>query len=863
MNSSIFSPLYELRWQQVTVVLQNRVNIYGSEHPLCIFNGIFKAACHGNRGVKKFFFRPLDTTLPNRIHKKEIYRLVITFPRASPQDCLTFLNTLEQSIYNFTIVETGSPTTGSLDILEQQHNSREWDEEICLDFLTPVSFTPKDRKRKWLIDRDSFFDRFTGRLRHFYDITLPEIHKLWQDIRLLPYYWEPFFRTHKSKSNRGIKHLNGAVGPLYLKGSIQEIAPLLLLCQEIGCGRNGAFGQGGYCIKPSRQFFDKKLYDFSLLQETVADAEKKSALADTLAATYLNIPAALKELHSSLLNDTYTPEAAPGFYVDKSGSGQRLIATLSVQDNLVHKFLHRILVRVLDRMYEEASVGFRPGRSREDAAKMIREASSEGFQYALESDIEAFFDQIDWDIMLQKISDFIPKNDLCTLELLQKAVTHPLTIKGKTVPRKKGLLQGSSLSPLLANLYLDSFDEEMAARGFRLIRYGDDFLVMTRNDEEACHALAATKEILALLKLNLKDDKTGFSSVNAGFSFLGLTFDAELSEEFVAAPSLGKTLFIKEQYIFVGIDTDSVIVRKNKLLLARFPIRRIREIVILGNSTISARLIQKCATEHIPISFCSRSGYYYSSLRPDSKYHFSRSAAHGKSHSDTDKEEARTIAARIVTAKLHNYLAWIKGRWPVESRQMAMDIENLMASLSKADSVEKIRGYEGAAAKLTFPFINHLCKDPIFHCKGRKKRQRHDRYNSLLDFAYSMLFNRLNVLLRNRGLNPYLGFLHSHRENFESLVCDLQEPFRCRIDRFVVKTINRDVIKADDFISTDHWQLNMTGEAVGRFMESFEREMDVRLAGDDGTFKQLLIAQVRSVQNWVDHGEKLRFYYAR
>ena len=876
MKTTPLSPLYDLQWQKVSISLRNITNKCGSTHPLFVFTAIIKNA---RKGIPRFekdhslTFFPTSMPLPEkaRIQKGQLYDLDLVFPNATRQECLEFSENLKNRIYNFTVEKCSEPTTRNLTILEQELQFAEFEQQICLNFLTPLIIEkPYDKARKWLIHRDAFFNRFLSRIRQLFpEVALSGFQQNWQNIHLLPYYWQPKFnRTHKSSSDKSEEkpsktQLKGSIGPLYLHGSLHCLAPLLLICSELGSGKKCAFGTGHYQIVPDHSFFDKRLQNFSILQATIGDIEKSSDMADELAQSFLDKRESLHELHQQLLTGTYTQEPASGFYIDKPRSGKRLIATLSVKDYLVHKLLYRLLRIEMDRMFENAAIGFRPGRSREDARKMIREAASEGFQYALESDIESFFDQIDWDILTSKINDALPHADHLTLKLLNMIIRQPLLVHGKTVPRTKGLLQGSPLSPMLANLYLDSFDEEMESRGFRLIRYGDDFLVMTRNDEEAAHALCSIQEILAPLKLNIKEDKTGITSLNKGISFLGLAFDAELGEEFVAAPALGKTLFIQNQYTFIGIDGDAIVVRKDKTLLTRLPIRRIKEIVIFGSNSISSRLIQKCASQRIPLSFCSRGGYYYSTLRPDSKYHFSRATDHGNRHKALTDGENLKIAARIVTAKIHNYLFWFKERWPVETKQLYRAIDLLLADLAKAETLEKVRGYEGAAAKKIFPFVNHLCNDTSFHCRGRKKRKKQDRFNSLLDFAYSLLFYRLNVLLRNQGLNPYLGFLHSHKDNFESLVCDLQEPFRCRIDRFVVKTINRGIIKSDDFICSNKEQLHLTGSAVGKFLEAFEREMGVRLAGDYGTFKQLLVAQVRTLQRWVDHDEQLRFFYTK
>jgi CRISPR-associated protein Cas1 len=371
------------------------------------------------------------------------------------------------------------------------------------------------------------------------------------------------------------------------------------------------------------------------------------------------------------------------------------------------------------------------------------------------------------------------------------------------------------------------------------------------------------RQSLAALKLQPKEEKTRIAPIDTGFSFLGLSFGPDLDEGYVSAANLEKTLFIRSQFVFVGLDFDSIIIRKDKKLLGRFPIRQVAEIVVFGNNTISASVARRCVEEKIPLSFCTPSGRYLSTLRPDSQKHFLVAGQHLQRHSELNASEMVATAARIVTAKIHNYLAWFRERWPEESHDIRNQIEALLAGISKASSIDATRGFEGMAARSIFPFVNSLCKDSTFHCRLRRKRERIDPYNSLLDFAYSLLFTRLNVLLRGRGLNPYLGILHSHKDHYESLVCDLQEPFRCRIDRFVIKVLNLNVIKVQDFTVDEKGRHNLNSKAIGTFLEYFEREMLTQLRGDGGNLMQLLRAQVYTISEWVADKDGLRFYMAK
>ncbi|MCI5126479.1 MAG: RNA-directed DNA polymerase, partial [Candidatus Electrothrix sp. AR5] len=105
----------------------------------------------------------------------------------------------------------------------------------------------------------------------------------------------------------------------------------------------------------------------------------------------------------------------------------------------------------------------------------------------------------------------------------------------------KGLLQGSPLSPPLSNLYLDEFDEQLAGLGYRVVRYGDDFVIMLRSSAEGEVALADIRLLLEPLGLSLQEDKTRLQPLDMGFTFLGLEFGAMIDEEFVERTTLKKT----------------------------------------------------------------------------------------------------------------------------------------------------------------------------------------------------------------------------------------------------------------------------------------------------------------------------------
>ncbi|MCB1088861.1 MAG: CRISPR-associated endonuclease Cas1, partial [Verrucomicrobiae bacterium] len=409
-------------------------------------------------------------------------------------------------------------------------------------------------------------------------------------------------------------------------------------------------------------------------------------------------------------------------------------------------------------------------------------------------------------------------------------------------------------SPLLANFYLDPFDEAMESRGHRMVRFGADFVILCHDRASAERALEEAREELAALRLDLSAAKTGISPVDLGFTFLGMDLGPELQEQLVEQTALRKPVYVGPEFGFVGVSGHTLVVKREGQVVGQAPLQRIGELILLGSQSLSTRLLQVCSDRRIPVSFCTASGYYLNTLRPDSRRHFDTLGRHTARFEGMAPEARLGVARRIAHAKLWNYLRWLD-EVPLDppGKERRNAVPPLLAEIDRAASADEVRGFEGRAAAILHPLVNGLVRAPGFESGGRKPRRKEDRWNCLQDFAYFLLFTRLNVLTRGRGLNPYLGFLHSHHDRYESLVCDLQEPFRARIDRMLIKLVNRRVIGAEDFAEETgeggaSFRLEKAG--IGKLIQAFEREMETSLAGDPGKLSHLLAGQVAQLERW-------------
>jgi group II intron reverse transcriptase/maturase len=175
-----------------------------------------------------------------------------------------------------------------------------------------------------------------------------------------------------------------------------------------------------------------------------------------------------------------------------------------------------------EAQFEEVSFAYRRGRSIKQAAHRIAELRRQGYRFVLEADLDAYFDNIDHELLLTKVAALI--SDPAVLKLLRFWIKAEIYDGEKVYVLDQGIPQGAVISPLLANLFLDELDEAILARGYQLVRYADDFVVLAKTRPQAEEALELTEAILARLHLALDAEDTAITDFDQGFKFLGLIF---------------------------------------------------------------------------------------------------------------------------------------------------------------------------------------------------------------------------------------------------------------------------------------------------------------------------------------------------
>jgi group II intron reverse transcriptase/maturase len=437
------------------------------------------------------------------------------------------------------------------------------------------------------------------------------------------------------------------------------------------------------------------------------------------------ISSTIRDLNNALKTGVYLPGGVRQVQIPKKRGGTRGLSIPNVVDRIIQTSVAQVLQDVLDPEMEAQSFGYRKGKSVQDAIYRISLNRRDGYNWVVDGDIEQYFDNVPHDLLLKRLKESISDRKLIDLISLWLEAYGAEGV---------GLPQGSPISPVLSNLYLDRVDEEIHGKLIRLVRFADDFVLMCKEPEHAADALDKMDALLAKWGLRLNKDKTRIVPFKKGFRFLGKLFvrslvleeywddaegevpentnaiaksilqDVENIQNSASQQTLPqhRPLYLATPGLRLTKDHKSFRVCDDERPIFAVPAHNIGRIELMPDTSADDDALRLALSENVPIHFVTSSGMTQGALLSTQAKKAGLHIEQARHYLDAS---LRLDLARIfVQGRLHNQRAFLRRlnrkRKEPEIVAACEGINRTIRKLNAAKDVQTLMGFEGSAAAL-------------------------------------------------------------------------------------------------------------------------------------------------------------------
>lgn len=609
--------------------------------------------------------------------------------------------------------------------------------------------------------------------------------------------------------------------------------------------------------------------------------------------------ARLGELRDRLLAGAYRPGPVRRVEIPKDSGGVRRLTIPCVADRVAQSSVGLVLSPLLEGEFEDVSYGYRPGRSVKQALAEVQRLRKEGFVHTFDADIEAYFDNVPHDRLMDRLLVSVSESPLSELVALWLETSSEAG---------RGLAQGSPLSPLLANLYLDHLDEEVVSAGMRIVRYADDFLVLARDASGAQKAKEMVGATLAGLGLRLHPEKTRLRDYDQAVRFLGASFvrsfvlaggddapalsdterlladiarrDREAEEALEvkrkgasAEREAGYTRAIRVLHVAdkgrrLGLRNLAFAVfeeikgsesgDKPRLLAAIHP-TQIDRIEIGPRALVETEALRNALSFGVELAFVNGHGETLGALAGPLPQRATRHIAQARHH--LDPVLRLDLAQRFVAGRIRNQRALVRRinqrRGDDAAAMAATGLSRVLRVVARVGSLDRLLGAEGMATQRYWRAFSAL----LLHgwsLPARKRRPAPDPVNAALNLAASLLERDVRTALVGRGLHPGIGFLHAPRDGGDSLVFDMMEIFRAPLaEGAVLEAFNTKALRREHCAEFESGRrLGTTGQRA--IIRAYEQRAESLVASSNGdgrvSWRRILFEQAGALARHLEGG---------
>ncbi len=575
----------------------------------------------------------------------------------------------------------------------------------------------------------------------------------------------------------------------------------------------------------------------------------------------------------------YSPGIVSVTEILKPNGKRRTVAKLNSIDRLILRALTQVLSPVIERELPNACFSYRQGRSALDAATRAAQYMDEGFIWVCELDVKNYFDNIRHDIMLNQIKNLDIVDDTVFL-LIERYIHCSIEKYGEESVVDVGLIQGSSLSPLLSNYYLFEVDKWIEAENLHHVRFGDDINIYFETIEGAYKYQDVVKQWLNEFGLQINTKKGGIYR-GENRTYLGYEFVKTGSRLVVKRTSSSKKQIYNKWHSgaiekidnVYHIINSGILTRKDFTMLFEndegkyyLPIETVSSLNVYSDITFSSGFFDFISRRGVSAIFVNAKGERIGSFIP--------AYPRGSYKTELVQVDYRVnetkrlpIAKKYQNANIFNLRAVLRYYERRDGgEEISKTIEFLTETLIKtneAKDVNTLLMLEAQARQKYYHCFNRIINNKDFMFATRSKRPPKDAINAMISFGNTILYQRFAALIYQSSLDIRFGILHNSYYRHESLNLDLADLFKpVLVDRTIFTLINKKMIMLDDFqeVGNNGIYLNKRGKRV--FIKELEKKLHqvVKINQVAKTYEQLMKDEVKKVENFYRKGDIYKPY---
>ncbi len=583
---------------------------------------------------------------------------------------------------------------------------------------------------------------------------------------------------------------------------------------------------------------------------------------------------------NAIKNKSYQPNIIQNFEILMANGKRRIISKFTSIDRLILRAITQVLSLAANPYFSDYSFAYRENLSTYDAACTVVKYLNSKLEWCAQIDIKNFFDNIPQDILLKYIDSYIEDDRL--KELLRKYLYCSVSDDREIKQKMLGIVQGSPLSPLLSNIYLNELDHILEEKEYKFCRFADNINVYSKTAEEANEGFCYIKELLcSKFKLPINNEKSGIYFFN-NRRYLGFSFEIKEGQGYIAHKvkkqksyynkwGTSSIQMVDQNYHIIS---DGIIAKKDFTVLFEnesgknyLPVETMGSLNVYSNITFTSNFFEFADKKGLKVNLYNNYGNYIGSFV---------SASHGSSGTTLirqsnvycDKLRRMNIAKSIITTSVHNMRANLKYYYKLHPTEtLKQGINNMSENcikMNETKNIEDLMLIEARNRQQYFACFNEIIRQEDFKFIKRTKRPPRDALNSLISFGNTCLYQRIATEIYKRQLDIRIGFLHATNRRQQSLNLDIAEIFKpIIIDRTIFKIINKGMINSQtDFEKNEQNAVFLNDSGKKIFLREYEYKLYTKVTVNNirVTYDTLIREEIRKIFRTIHYGEQYKPY---